>query len=150
MDSSQEQRMQSIGVETIDWLVEPCGNSSLSSSHGTASWNWKTITLSIALFIVAGIFEVGGGYLVWIGLRDKKSPWVCIPIGAVVLVAYGLIPTFQPVDSFGRIYAVYGGFFVVLSYAWSVVFDGFQLDWGDYLGGAIALFGVCVAWFWPR
>ncbi len=31
---------------------------------------------------------------------------------------YGFIPTLQPTSNFGRLYAVYGGFFIVLSYAW--------------------------------
>ena len=31
---------------------------------------------------------------------------------------YGFIPTLQPTSDFGRLYAIYGGFFIVLSYAW--------------------------------
>lgn len=38
-------------------------------------------------------------------------------IGAVVLILYGLIPTLQP-QHFSRTYAAYGGFFIVLSFAW--------------------------------
>ncbi len=120
----------------------------ISSSRNM--WDASTITLSIFLFIIAGILEVGGGYLVWLGIREKKLPYVLIPAGAVVLIAYGVVPTFQPISSFGRIFAVYGGFFIVLSYLWAYVFDGFKPDLGDYIGAAIALAGVCVTWFWPR
>ena len=38
--------------------------------------------------------------------------------GGAVLVAYGVVPCFQPISDFGRLYAVYGGFFILLSYVW--------------------------------
>ncbi len=38
-------------------------------------------------------------------------------IGAMLLVAYGFIPPLQPV-SFGRVYAAYGGIFIVMSVLW--------------------------------
>lgn len=31
------------------------------------------IIKSILYFILAGIFEIGGGYLIWIWLRDGKA-----------------------------------------------------------------------------
>jgi drug/metabolite transporter superfamily protein YnfA len=65
------------------------------------------------MMFVLGIFEVGGGYLIWIGMRDKYRPALTIPMGCIILAAYGFIPTLQPSDSFGRIFAVYGGFFIV-------------------------------------
>ena len=67
-----------------------------------------------------------------------------------VLVLYGFLPTLQPLADFGRLYAVYGGVFIVLSYAWGSVVDGMQIDRGDLLGSGLALAGVCVALFWPR
>ena len=63
------------------------------------------IALTIFLFILSGLLEVGGGYLVWIGVRNKVRPILSITLGSVLLVAYGFIPTLQPVESFGRIYA---------------------------------------------
>ena len=65
-------------------------------------------------------------------------------------MAYGIVPTFQPMNSFGRTFAVYGGFFIILSFVWAVIFDGMVLHTGDYVGTAIALIGVCVIWFWPQ
>jgi drug/metabolite transporter superfamily protein YnfA len=122
-----------------------------SSNNGQTNWTALTIFFSISLFIISGIFEVGGGYMVWQGLRERRLPWILIPLGALVLFAYGVIPTFQPGNvTFGRVYAVYGGFFIVLSYIWSMIFDNFKPDKGDYIGASIALVGVCIAWFWPR
>jgi small multidrug resistance family-3 protein len=115
-----------------------------------SAWTPALIAFSIGLFIIAGIFEIGGGYLVWIGLRNRNRPYLFLPLGGIVLIAYGIIPTFQPIDSFGRTFAVYGGFFIVLSYAWAAIFDNFKPDLGDYIGSALAVIGVSIAWFWPR
>lgn len=105
---------------------------------------------TIFLFLMAGIAEIGGGYMIWKGFRDKYKPYLLIPLGSLVLILYGFIPTFQPQNDFGRVYAVYGGFFIILSYIWGYIFDGIVLDTGDYVGSAIALVGVCICWFWPR
>lgn len=62
----------------------------------------------------------------------------------------GFIPCLQPTDSFGRIYAAYGGFFIVLSFLFGWALDGDKPDLGDVIGGTIALAGVFVVMFWPR
>jgi small multidrug resistance family-3 protein len=68
------------------------------------------IAKSIILFILAGLCEIGGGYLVWLWLREGKSIWIAMA-GAIILILYGIIPTLQPAH-FGRVYAAYGGVFV--------------------------------------
>ena len=74
-----------------------------------------------------------------------------LPKGFAVLCCYGLIPTLQPAEaSFSRVYAVYGGFFVILSYAWGAAVDGHRPDTGDWVGASVAVAGVLAAWFWPR
>ena len=42
---------------------------------------------SIFLFVLAGLCEIGGGYLIWLWLREGKG-WELAVIGAVVLVLY--------------------------------------------------------------
>ena len=108
------------------------------------------IVLSIFLFIIAGIAEIGGGYLIWKGIRDKWHPSLSIPLGCFALIIYGFIPTFQPMDNFGRLFAIYGGFFIVLSYCWAMLFENMVVDKGDIIGASIAMLGVCICWFWPR
>jgi small multidrug resistance family-3 protein len=103
---------------------------------------------SIILFVLAGFCEVGGGWLIWKVLRDGKPGWWGL-VGGLVLVLYGVIPTFQPAH-FGRIYAAYGGYFIVLSLAWGWWFDGNKPDSLDVIGAAIALVGVCVMMYLPR
>jgi len=106
------------------------------------------IVKSLVLFILAGLCEIGGGYLVWLWLREGKGVWVAI-LGAVVLILYGVIPTFQPAN-FGRIYAAYGGIFVVLALLWGWKIDKITPDRFDILGGLICLIGVFVIMYWPR
>eukprot|EP00466_Bigelowiella_natans_P002075 jgi/Bigna1/142325/aug1.69_g17033 len=112
-------------------------------------WTWAVALQVFALFILSGLAEIGGGWLVWETVRSGK-PWWWAVIGSVVLVIYGFIPTLQPLDDFGRLYAVYGGVFIVLSFSWVAIFENFRPDLGDYIGSAIALGGVLVILFWPR
>ncbi|WP_455790354.1 YnfA family protein [Clostridium butyricum] len=108
------------------------------------------ILKSIFYFILAGIFEIGGGYLIWIWLRNGKSFWYGI-IGAVVLILYGIIPTLQPSSAnFGKVYAAYGGIFIVLSILWGWKVDNITPDRFDIIGGIIALIGVLVIMYAHR
>jgi small multidrug resistance family-3 protein len=103
---------------------------------------------SIVLFLVAGLCEIGGGYLVWQWWRNGKSAPIGA-MGAAMLILYGIVPTYQP-PHFGRVYAAYGGVFVVLSIVWGWGVDGIAPDRFDVLGGLICLIGVAVIMYWPR
>src|SRR5215469_11582960 len=104
---------------------------------------------SVGLFIVAGLAEIGGGYLVWRWLREG-APWLVGAAGAVILVAYGVIPTFQSTADFGRVYAAYGGVFVIMSLLWGWGVDGRRPDTYDWLGAVVVAVGVAVIFFTPR
>jgi small multidrug resistance family-3 protein len=108
----------------------------------------KEFARSVLFFVAAGLCEIGGGYLVWLWLREKRSSWLAV-IGAVILFAYGVLPTFQP-SHFGRVYAAYGGVFIGLSILWGWWVDGTVPDRFDLIGGSIALLGVAVIMYWPR
>jgi small multidrug resistance family-3 protein len=103
---------------------------------------------SLGYFLLAGLFEIGGGYLVWLWLREGKSTAYAL-LGAVILVLYGVIPTLQPAN-FGRVYAAYGGVFIALSLLWGWKIDGIVPDMYDLLGGMIALVGVGIMMYAPR
>lgn len=107
-----------------------------------------TLPLSIGLFVLAGLCEIGGGYLVWIWLRQGK-PISYALCGALVLILYAIIPTFQSAH-FGRVYAAYGGMFIVLSLLWGWGFDGTRPDRFDAIGCLICLVGMMVIMYWPR
>lgn len=108
------------------------------------------IVKSIFYFVLAGIFEIGGGYFVWLWLRDGRSIWYGLA-GAISLIIYGVVPTLQPASaSFGRVYAAYGGIFIILSILWGWKIDNVIPDKFDLIGGSIALIGVLVIMYYPR
>lgn len=108
----------------------------------------ELVLRSAALFVLAGLCEIGGGYLVWLWLRDGRSALLG-GVGAVILFAYGVVPTLQPAP-FGRVYAAYGGVFVVLSLLWGWLIARQTPDRFDLLGGLVCLAGVAVMMYAPR
>jgi len=117
---------------------------------------WKSLTTaalavaqSLGLFVLAGLFEIGGGWLMWQWVRNGKGFRYAVA-GAVLLLLYGVLPNFQPASAFGRVYAAYGGVFVVMSLLWDWRFDGKRPDAPDLWGSALCLVGVAVIMYWPR
>ncbi len=103
---------------------------------------------SIALFVIAGLFEIGGGYLVWQWWRNGAG-FVLGALGGIILFLYGIIPTYQP-EHFGRVYAAYGGWFVVLSILWGWGVDRVAPDRYDVIGALVCLVGVAIIMYSPR
>ena len=106
------------------------------------------VIASLALFVLAGLAEIGGGYLVWLWLREGRSALLGA-LGGVVLFVYGVVPTLQPAP-FGRVYAAYGGVFVVLSLLWGALVARQAPDRFDLLGALLCVAGVCVLMYAPR
>jgi small multidrug resistance family-3 protein len=106
------------------------------------------IMKSLFLFVLAGLCEIGGGYLVWLWLRGGKTLAVGIA-GFAVLAFYGVVPTLQPAH-FGRVYAAYGGVFVVLSLLWGATIDRRPPDLFDTIGALLCLVRVMIMMYWPR
>ncbi|MFF9250424.1 YnfA family protein [Streptomyces globisporus] len=107
------------------------------------------VARSIALFVVAALFEIGGSWLVWQGLREHKG-WVWVGAGVIALGLYGVVATLQSDDNFGRILAAYGGIFVAGSIAWGMVADGYRPDRFDIIGALVCLAGMAVIMYAPR
>jgi small multidrug resistance family-3 protein len=100
------------------------------------------------IFLLAGAFEIGGGYLVWLWIREGKPFWYGI-LGGIALALYGVVATWQTAV-FARAYATYGGVFIVLSLLWAWKADNFKPDRYDLIGALIALAGVCIIFYAPR
>ncbi len=107
-----------------------------------------TVLRSLFLFALAGLAEIGGGWLVWQWLREGRG-LLLGAIGGLILFTYGVIPTLQTEPAFGRVYAAYGGIFIVLSILWARVVDGWRPDRFDLIGAGIALVGVFII-MWGR
>ncbi|MGM5629843.1 YnfA family protein [Apibacter raozihei] len=103
---------------------------------------------SVLIFILAGICEIGGGYLIWQSLKEGKS-LIWALAGGIILVLYGIVATFQE-SNFAKVYATYGGFFIVLSLLWAYIFDKYTPTKYDIIGALVSLIGVCIIYYSPR
>jgi small multidrug resistance family-3 protein len=106
------------------------------------------IVKSLFFFGLAGLCEIGGGYLVWLWLKKNESVWFGVG-GAVLLVLYGVVATWQTAN-FGRVYAAYGGVFIAMAILWGWLIDKNTPDAYDLIGGFIVLFGTLVIMYAPR
>ena len=107
-----------------------------------------TIIISLALFFVAALAEIGGGYLVWQWVREKKRLVLGL-LGGLILFVYGTIQTVQPAN-FGRVYAAYGGIFILSSIIWGTLVDKKKPDRFEIIGSFIALVGATIIFYAPR
>ena len=106
------------------------------------------ILRSLFLFILAGLCEIGGGYLVWLWLKNDKPLWYGVA-GGLTLVLYGVVATWQTAN-FGRVYATYGGIFIIMALLWAWKVDNFKPDKYDIIGAIIAVIGACIIIYAPR
>lgn len=106
------------------------------------------IAVTLFFFFIAGLCEIGGGYLVWLWLRDGMS-WMLGAVGGFVLFLYGVVPTFQP-SHFHRIYAAYGGVFIAMAVFWGWIFEGIAPDTYDVIGTLVTVAGVIIIYYVPR
>lgn len=104
---------------------------------------------SILLFIAAALAEIGGAYLVWIGIKEHRGA-LFVAFGMLALGIYGLIAALQPEANFGRVLAAYGGVFIVGSLAWGMALDGFRPDRFDLAGVTFCLVGIGLIMYAPR
>lgn len=108
----------------------------------------KVIMKTLSYFFLAGLLEIGGGYLIWLWIREDYAFWIGL-LGGFVLFLYSIVPTLQPTH-FHRIYASYGGVFIVMSIFWGWIFERTAPDIFDVTGAIIALIGVAIIFYWPR
>lgn len=103
---------------------------------------------TIIFFLISGLLEIGGGYLVWKYFKNNAPLWVCIA-GFAVMCAYAISPIFHTIN-FGRAFAAYSGFFVLMSVLWGHYIDKTPVDMWDIIGTVVCLVGACIIVFAPR
>ncbi|MEQ7870278.1 YnfA family protein [Chromohalobacter salexigens] len=94
------------------------------------------------LFIATAMAEIVGCYLPWLWLRQQGSPWLLVPAAASLALFVWLL-SLHPAAS-GRVYAAYGGVYVVCALVWLWSVDGEALRPTDWIGAALALTGMGV------
>lgn len=94
------------------------------------------------LFFITAIAEIIGCYLPWLWLKQNGSVWLLLP-AAISLGLFAWLLTLHPVAS-GRIYAAYGGVYVLTALLWLRWIDGIKLSQTDWLGAVIVFGGLLV------
>lgn len=94
------------------------------------------------LFFATALAEIIGCFLPWLWLRRGASMWLLLPAGLSLAVFVWLL-TLHPAAS-GRVYAAYGGVYVMTALLWLRVVDGVKLSVYDWLGAGIALCGMLI------
>ncbi|MEX1214508.1 YnfA family protein [Saccharospirillum sp.] len=95
-----------------------------------------------ALFIVTAIAEIVGCYLPYLWLNRQGSPWLLVP-AAASLALFAWLLTLHPAAS-GRVYAAYGGVYVITALVWLRVVDQVKLTAYDWVGAGVALTGMLI------
>ncbi len=94
------------------------------------------------LFFVTALAEIIGCFLPWLWLKRDGSPWLLVP-AAVSLVFFVWLLTLHPAAS-GRVYAAYGGVYVMTALLWLRFVDGVKLSIYDWSGAFIACCGMMI------
>jgi len=131
----------------MDFVVNK-NNSNNSNNYKFTYEIIMTAIKSLSIFLLAGLCEIGGGYLVWLWLKEDKPFWYGL-LGGFILALYGVVATLQT-SNFARVYATYGGIFIVLSLLWAYKADNYIPDKFDLIGAGIALLGVSIIYYAPR
>ena len=106
------------------------------------------ITTSIGIFFFAALLEISGGYLIWRWLKNHQGKIIGI-IGGLILFSYAIVMTLQP-ENFGKVYATYGGIFVVSSLLWGYWIDKKKPDRFEIFGSVVVLIGIAIMFYFPR
>lgn len=91
--------------------------------------------------------EIVGCYLPYLVLRNGASNWLLLP-AAISLMIFVWLLTLHPAAS-GRVYAAYGGAYVIVALLWLRFVDGIKLSNTDVLGAIITFIGMgVIIWGW--
>lgn len=108
----------------------------------------ELVLFTLTIFLCSALLEIGGGYLVWNWLRKHKGKIFGL-VGGLILFSYGIVMTLQPAE-FGKVYASYGGIFVISSIIWGYWIDKKKPDRFEIIGSIVVLIGVAVMFYVPR
>ncbi len=119
-----------------------CASSSLADRTITNTIMIRNITL----FFIAAFFEILGCFAFWLYFRDYKTHW-WLALGVIALLIFAYTLTKIDISHAGRIYAIYGGIYIISSLAWLALVEKESFNIWDILGSFLALLGAFVIFF---
>ncbi|MFP4131928.1 MAG: YnfA family protein [Thiohalospira sp.] len=104
---------------------------------------------ALGLYLGAALAEIAGCFAFWAWLRlDKGVVWV-VP-GLLALAIFALLLTRIETEFAGRVYAAYGGVYILASLGWLWAVEGQRPDQWDTLGATVCLLGAGIILLGPR
>lgn len=94
------------------------------------------------LFFITALAEIVGCFLPWLWLKRSGSAWLLLP-AACSLALFVWLLTLHPAAS-GRVYAAYGGVYVMTALLWLRFIEGEKLTLYDWSGAAVACAGMLI------
>lgn len=99
------------------------------------------IVKAFGLFSATALAEILGCYAIYAVVRLGKPAWWIGP-GIAGLAIFAWLLTLHPTEGAGRVYAVYGGIYIVASLVWMAVVEGGPVTRWDVLGCLLCLGGA--------
>ncbi|ADJ29697.1 YnfA family protein [Nitrosococcus watsonii] len=103
---------------------------------------------TVGLFLITALAEIVGCYLAYLWFREGKTIWLLVPC-ALSLGAFVWLLSLH-LTAAGRVYAAYGGVYIVMAILWLWVVNGIRPTTWDLVGSAVALLGMAIIMFAPR
>jgi small multidrug resistance family-3 protein len=104
---------------------------------------------AILIFSLTALLEISGCFAFWMWARQGQSALWLAP-GVLALFAFAWLLTKVDVEHAGRVYAVYGGIYIVASLGWLWAVEGARPDRWDILGSIVCLTGAAIILWAPR
>lgn len=104
---------------------------------------------TFVFFLIAALGEISGCYTFWAWLKLGKSIFWVVP-GLFALVIFAVALTKIDASNAGRIYAAYGGIYILSSLVWLWLIEGVKPDMWDLLGVTTSIIGTLVILFSPH
>ncbi|MGE0501329.1 MAG: YnfA family protein [Rhizobiaceae bacterium] len=105
--------------------------------------------MTLPVFALAALAEIGGCFAFWAWLRLDRSPLWLVP-GVASLIAFAWLLTLAETDAAGRAYAAYGGIYICASLLWLWWAERVRPDRFDVAGAAVCVVGASIILFAPR
>lgn len=103
---------------------------------------------TLGLFVITALAEIVGCYLPYLWLKQGKPAWLLVP-AAISLGLFAWLLTLHPTAS-GRVYAAYGGVYIMVAVLWLWAVDGVQPTVSDWVGVAVSVAGMAIIMYGSR
>lgn len=97
---------------------------------------------TLLLFVATALAEIVGCFLPYLWLRKSAHISILIPAAGSLALFVWLL-SLHPAAS-GRVYAAYGGIYIVTALIWLRLVDGIKLSVYDWFGAGIVLIGALI------